>query len=192
MSVVWRTMWLGASQDDRIALVNLAREAEALSRLVGSPALSHGASTLNYDGSADDFSLWTDDYSGTTADNRLAMPLSVAFAGATGWDPRAMAELQALQSEPPTWATLRADAANRVLPNGIPAQFDWWASRGEQLTRSTDQNDIYASRAQRNWWSQELRNWTTRGASTSSSSGGVGFAVAVILAAFAWSRKRRG
>jgi subtilisin family serine protease len=207
VTVAWSVVWTLGTADTDQQLVNMAREGERLLvALHGNPP-AESAMNLQPGGTAAQFSTWTDRYSDAAALVN-GMPLSVLFAGVSGWDVRSDAVIQALTSStPPTWAALRADAARRTLPAAsapaapsVAASFDWFASADEPLDSGNDLQQ-FASKAHRAWWSQQLQQYPLRPAGTPpvvnpppvrrGGSGGLFFAFLGILVA-SRRRKRRG
>jgi len=204
VSTLWSLAWTaGVVGDTRQQFVDLARAGEALLIAVGGHAPAASARTLTADSSADQFSTWTDRYS-EQADEHHAMPLSVLFAGVSGWDVRADRVVSALTSTtPPTWDQLRTLAGQREVPQSVAPYFDWFVSRDSIMEAHGNDLEAYASRAHRAWWNEALQRYPARSTPipntggplptpVRSRGGGGGFFALLVLWGAARARARRG
>lgn len=149
MSAIVRALWLISGEDTRQEMVDLAREGERLSRALGAPPYTRSAQSLTISSAADAVSQWADEYT-AQADAGRAMPLSVLWAGVSGWDPRAdqLVMRLAIANAAP-WSDILNHL--RVAPQSVRAIADWFASRAVGLA-SGDETQQLQERAQRAWW----------------------------------------
>jgi len=198
----WSLLIAASTQSTREEFVEMAREGERLLVALGGARPSPDAATLTASTDRAQWDAWTDRYQ-AAAEGPRAMPLSVLFAGVSGWDFRADRLISSLTSTtPPTWQALRAVAANRVLPAGVGPSFDWFASRGEPMDRGDELQQL-ASKSHRAWWADTLNRFAvgtgraptpgrppTPGAP--SSGGGGGFLLLLLILGARAMKRRRG
>ena len=211
MSTLWAALIAASDEESRADFVQMAREGEALSLALGSAIPGASARTLSTSSTRAEWDAWTDRYDAAIPMVR-GMPLSVLFAGCSGWDPRADRIISALTTTtPPTWAALRSGAAGRAIPPAVGVSFDWFASVGEANERGNELQQL-SSRAHRAWWGECLTRYavgprppgppgppgprplppTPRPPGTPTRGGGGGLGVALLLAIVAYARRRRG
>lgn len=208
MSLMWRAVWLAATQETRDELVELARLGERLLRGLRGTIPSPSATTMTNATSSDVFASWQDAYDASAAQVG-GMLAGVLFAGVSGFDLRSDVIVRALDAgTAPAWDAILATARGRQLAPDVAAALDIDAARGRQLdTGGEDQRT--QSTYHRAWWARflarqpaatspaqqpPLPGTTTpvRPADTSSASSGLGGAVVVAIVVYLASRKRRG
>lgn len=210
MTALWAALIAASGEEARADFVQMAREGEALALALGSALPGASAQTLSTSSTRAEWDAWTDRYDAAIPMVR-GMPLSVLFAGCSGWDPRADRIISALTTTgtPPTWAELRVSAAGRAIPPAVGVSFDWFASVGEPNERGNELQQL-ASRAHRAWWGGCLTRYAVgprppgppaprpslppapRPPGTPARGGGGGLGLALLLAIVAYARRRRG
>lgn len=149
MSAIVQALWLISGEETRSEMVELARMGERLSIALGAPPYTRSAQTLTVSSEASAVSQWADEYSAQAEAGR-AMPLSVLWAGVSGWDPRAdILVMRLVVANAAPWS----DILNRlrVAPQVIRGIADWFASRAISLVGG-DETQQLQERAQRAWW----------------------------------------
>jgi len=155
-TIVARAIWAASNQEDRAQLVDLARQGDALVRAQGGAALQYPAANLTPTSSGDQVVQWVEGYNAAHERTAGTMPLSILWAGAAAYDPRAdpiVSRLYDLFTRGPGVAPVWATVLDRVrpAPQAVRMLCDWWAARGPQLQQG-DQQDKARDDMQRGWW----------------------------------------
>lgn len=153
MSLIWQLAWSVGSEDTRQEFVELARQGEQLLRDLGGRVPVVSASSLTPQSDAAAFSRWTDDYTSSTDASR-GMPLSVLFAGVSGWDPRAdQLVMRLMGTNPVAWPLILQALRDRNATAALQADADWFASRAQGLATGNESQQLQ-ERVQRAWWAE--------------------------------------
>lgn len=208
MTIAWRVVWAVSSNDTQQEFVDLAREGERLLVALGGRAPSPAASSLNVESDNSAFGRWTDAYN-SEQERVQSMPLSILFAGVSGWDPRSdQLVMRAAVSDSPAWSTVYRELEQRVTGDHraeLLRLAEWFKARAVGLATG-DEGQQLQERAQRGWWWELARRFPSRPVApqppqtppqpsppSSGGGGGWGWVLAFIGAGIAQkSRRRRG
>lgn len=150
MSTLVRALWLISDNDVRDEMIELAREGERLSLAMGAPPFTRSARGITNASDSSAIDQWSDDYA-VQVDARRAMPLSVLWAGVSGWDPRAdLLVMRLATAESAPWSVVLNRL--RTAPAVVRQIADWFAARAVGLVNGNEQQ-VLQERAQRAWWS---------------------------------------
>lgn len=152
MSALWRAAWLVASQDTRDELAELAHLGDRITVGLGGAATSP---TITGRSSGEAVGAWVDRFDAAAAVVG-AMPVSVLWAGVSGFDPRSDVVVRELAiGDAPSWAQVLATARTRRMSRELAAALDIDSSRGRGLDAGSDDQQTQ-SRYHRAWWASRL------------------------------------
>lgn len=149
MSTIVEALWFISGEDTRREMVELAREGERLAISLGAAPFTRSAQTLTATSEASAVGQWSDTYT-SAADAGRTMPLSVLWAGVSGWDPRAdQLVMRLVISDAAPWSEILNRL--RTAPQTVRLIADWFSSRALGLVRGNEVQQLQ-ERAQRAWW----------------------------------------
>ena len=146
MSTIVEALWFISGEDTRREMVELAREGERLAIALGAAPFTRSAQTLTATSEASAVGQWSDTYT-AAADAGRTMPLSVLWAGVSGWDPRAdQLVMRLVISDAAPWSEILNRL--RTAPQTVRLIADWVSSRALGLVRGNEVQQLQ-ERAQR-------------------------------------------
>jgi len=149
VSAIVQALWLISGEETRQEMIELARVGERLSIALGASPYTRSAQSLTAGSTASAVGQWADEYTAQVEAGR-AMPLSVLWAGVSGWDPRAdVLVMRLVVANAAPWSDILNHL--RVAPQAVRGIADWFASRAVSLVGG-DETQQLQERAQRAWW----------------------------------------